>query len=187
MAGSRSVRRASLSEEINKPKHRHKRPTPPHLREDHSAIAARFDLELIQYDVVNAFVHASIDQEIFMRMPPGHRKKGTILMLNKALYGLRISPLLWQKEFMKTLTEIGYTQVPHEPCCFIKEGVLIFFYVDDVIVAYRKKDDEELKHLPGNSRRNTRSVEEIPSRVLGHGSPTRQNQKENLAYSDLLP
>jgi hypothetical protein len=68
-------------------------------------------------------------------------------MLNKALYGLRISLLLWQKEFMKTLTEIGYTQVPHEPCCFIKGGVLVFFYVDDVIVAYRKKDDEEAQAL----------------------------------------
>jgi hypothetical protein len=43
------------------------------------AIAARFDLELIQYDIVNTSVNAPIGQDIFMRMPPGHRKKGTIL------------------------------------------------------------------------------------------------------------
>lgn len=115
------------------------------------AIAARFDLELIQYDVVNAFVHAPIDQDIFMRMPDGYRKKNTILLLNKALYGLRISPLLWQREFMKTLAEIGYTQVPHEPCAFIKKGILVFFYVDDVIIAHRNKDaaavDQLTQHL----------------------------------------
>ena len=58
------------------------------------AIAARFDLELLQFDAVNAFVNATLDEEVFMRMPPGHRRFGTILKLNKALYGLRRSPLL---------------------------------------------------------------------------------------------
>lgn len=111
------------------------------------AIAARFDLEMIQYDVVNAFVHAPIDKDVFMRMPPGYGKKRTILILNKALYGLRISPLLWQKEFTRTLADLGYTQVPHEPCCYIKNGILVFFYVDDVIVAYRKRQTSEVEAL----------------------------------------
>lgn len=35
------------------------------------AIAARFDLELLQYDAVNAFVNADLKQDIYMRMPPG--------------------------------------------------------------------------------------------------------------------
>jgi len=55
------------------------------------AIAARFDLELKQYDDVNAFVHASLDEEIYMRKPPGYRNDGKILKLNKALY---VSPSL---------------------------------------------------------------------------------------------
>ncbi|KAH7462214.1 hypothetical protein FOMA001_g18721 [Fusarium oxysporum f. sp. matthiolae] len=67
------------------------------------AIAARFDLELIQYDAVNAFVNAKLDKPVFMRMPPGYRKPRTVLMLQKALYGLRESPLLWQKELTATL------------------------------------------------------------------------------------
>ena len=58
------------------------------------AIAAKHDLELKQYDVTNAFVHATMDREIYMRMPRGYKKKGTILRVQKALYGLRISPLL---------------------------------------------------------------------------------------------
>jgi hypothetical protein len=36
------------------------------------AIAAYFDLELKQYDAVNAFMHAPLDKEVFMRMPPGY-------------------------------------------------------------------------------------------------------------------
>ena len=58
------------------------------------AIAARFDLELIQYDVVNAFVNAKLLDAVFMTLLPGYRKSGKVLLLHKALYGLRISPLL---------------------------------------------------------------------------------------------
>ena len=36
------------------------------------ALAARFDLELTQYDAVNAFVHAKLDETVFMQMPDGH-------------------------------------------------------------------------------------------------------------------
>ena len=106
------------------------------------AIAAHNDLELKQYDVTNAFVHAALDREVYMRMPMGYRKPGTVLRVNKALYGLRISPLLWQKHFTSTLTSLGFHVVPHEPCCMIKDGVFIFFYVDDIIVAYSKLKEE---------------------------------------------
>ncbi|KAL3712549.1 hypothetical protein TMatcc_001248 [Talaromyces marneffei ATCC 18224] len=102
------------------------------------AIAARFDLELKQYDAVNAFVNAKLDEEIFMRMAPGYRESGKIYQLNKALYGLRRSPLLWQKELTSTFIKLGFKAVPHEPCCMLKSGVMLFFYVDDIVVAYKK-------------------------------------------------
>ena len=72
------------------------------------AIAAHYDIELKQYDVTNAFVHATMDREVYMRMPRGYQKPGTILQVNKALYGLRISPLLWQKEFTTTLQALDF-------------------------------------------------------------------------------
>lgn len=102
------------------------------------AIAARFDLELIQYDVVNAFVNAELQDEVYMRLPPGYQKPGVILRLQRALYGLRQAPLLWQKHFTSTLTRIGFKPVPHEPCCYSLDGVLIFFYVDDIVLAFEK-------------------------------------------------
>ena len=109
------------------------------------AIAAQFDLELIQYDVVNAFVNADLNQEVYMKMPPGYRKPGMILLLRKALYGLREAPLLWQQHFMKTLTNMGFRTIPHEPCCMIRNGVLIFYYVDDIVFAFHKDKTAEAK------------------------------------------
>jgi len=104
------------------------------------AIAARFDLELLQYDAVNAFVNADLDEEVYMKMPPGQRRCGTILRLNKALYGLRKSPLLWQRSLTAGLKEIGFKTVPHEPCCQTFNGILVFFYVDDIVFAFSHQE-----------------------------------------------
>ena len=116
------------------------------------AIAARFDLELLQYDVVNAFVNAELKQDVYMRMPPGYRRPGRILKLQKALYGLRQSPLLWQKELTATLTNLGFKPVPHEPCCLLKGGIMVFFYVDDLIVAYEKMNQQVVDWTIGKLR-----------------------------------
>ncbi|KAF6527735.1 hypothetical protein HZS61_008037 [Fusarium oxysporum f. sp. conglutinans] len=50
-------------------------------------------------------------------------------------------------ETIEHIGELGYEQVPHEPCCFKKEGILFFFYVDDVIVAYRKARGDKANEL----------------------------------------
>ena len=52
-------------------------------------IAARFNLDLLQFDAVNAFVNADLDETVYMRMPHGNQKSGTTYRLRKALYGLR--------------------------------------------------------------------------------------------------
>ena len=106
------------------------------------ASAARLDLELIQYDAVNVFVIATFDQDVFMRMPPGHRKTNTLLKLNKAPYGLRRSPLLWWKELSEKVKPMGFSSITHEPCCFIPNGVIIFFHVG-IVIAHRKRQKDE--------------------------------------------
>ena len=111
------------------------------------AIAARFDLELMQYDAVNAFVHAKLDEKICMKMPHGYKKPGVILKLNRALYGLRRSPILWQRTFHSALVDIGFKPVPHEHCCLTHNGILIFFYVDDIVIAFRKNDESVVHRL----------------------------------------
>ncbi|RYP68913.1 hypothetical protein DL771_006402 [Monosporascus sp. 5C6A] len=111
------------------------------------AIAARFDLELKQYDAVNAFVNANLPYEVFIKTPPGYPQRGKILLIRKALYGLKESPLLWQKDFTSTFRDLGLSPVPHEPCCFLCKGVLLFFYVDDIVAAYNKKNQALVDRL----------------------------------------
>jgi len=70
------------------------------------------------------------------------QRTGTILKLNKALYSLQKSLLLWQRELTRTIRKLGFESVPHKPCCFIKNGIIMFFYVDDIVFAFKKHQKE---------------------------------------------
>ncbi|KJZ71835.1 hypothetical protein HIM_06271 [Hirsutella minnesotensis 3608] len=132
------------------------------------AIAAEYDLELEQMDAVNAFVNSPIDEVVFIRMPPGFTRPGRVLLLRKALYGLRRSPLLWQQHLTGSLEALGFEKVPQEPCVMRKAGVLVFFYVDDFIWAYRKEDKEIAKEaMAGLQQRYRMSLLGEPRWFLG--------------------
>jgi hypothetical protein len=38
---------------------------------------------------------------------------------------------------------MSFSEIPQEPCVMIKNGVIDFFYVDDIVFAYRKKHEKE--------------------------------------------
>ena len=58
------------------------------------AIATRFNLKMLEYNAVNAFVNTPLNKTIYIKIPMGHKKKRKILHLHKALYGLKKLPLL---------------------------------------------------------------------------------------------
>ena len=58
------------------------------------AVIAKFDFETLQLNAVNVFVYANLDEIVFMKMLSGDMQSNKVLKLNKALYGLRRSPLL---------------------------------------------------------------------------------------------
>lgn len=132
------------------------------------AIAAEYDLELEQMDAINAFVNCDLDEVVFMRMPPGFEKYGTVLRLKKALYGLRRSPLLWQRDLTRTLRDLGFNEIPQEPCVMHKNGVIVFFFVDDIIWAYRMVEQALAKDaMAGLQRKYSMSVLGEPKWFLG--------------------
>jgi hypothetical protein len=99
------------------------------------AIAARFDPGLLRYDAVNAFVNARLEGDVFMKMLPRHRRNGMILKLNKPLYGLRRSPLLWQR-VRGPLKKLGcwvLNRFRMNPAVLSRvESSWAFFYIDDI-------------------------------------------------------
>jgi hypothetical protein len=104
------------------------------------AIAAAFDLETWQLDAVNAFTNSEIDETIYCDYPKGFEQFGRCLLLLRALYGLRRSPLLWLKELSGTLKELGLNEVEAETCLFSNDWLVVFFYVDDIVTLCRTTD-----------------------------------------------
>jgi hypothetical protein len=69
------------------------------------AIAAAFDLEIRQYDAVNAFINAKLSKLVYCYCLEGFSQDGYVLELLMALYGLKILLLLWYKELTSTLAK----------------------------------------------------------------------------------
>jgi len=98
------------------------------------AIAAYFDLDIHQFDAVNAFCNAFLDELVYIRYPDGFQVPGYCLQLIRALYGLPKSPLLWYNLMCTHLRKLGLQPVPDCPCLFANSTLVVFFYVDDIVV-----------------------------------------------------
>jgi hypothetical protein len=102
------------------------------------AMVAAYRLKTRQLDAVNAFLNAINDEIVYCYMPDGYKQPGKVFRVIRALYGQRKSPLLWLRTLTAKCLELGLKPIPGEPCLFTDgNGILMFFYVDDVIFAYR--------------------------------------------------
>ena len=72
------------------------------------ALAAIYNLEIEQLDVMNAFLNADLQETIYMEMPHGFAKKGYICLLLKTLYGLHQSSREWYKTIATLLLRLGF-------------------------------------------------------------------------------
>lgn len=103
------------------------------------AIAAAKNYNFMTFDVKTAFLNGNLreDEEIFMKIPLGVTKEsGKICQLVKSLYGLRQSPKRWNEKFLKSMSEVGFTQAKNEPCILKNwnSSIIIGIYVDDGII-----------------------------------------------------
>jgi transposase InsO family protein len=114
------------------------------------AIAAYFGLEAYQWDIQNAFVNADMDEEVFVEFPDGFKQQNRAILLQKALYGLRRSPRLWQKDFVATLAALGLKQASEDSCVFSNEYIVLLVFVDDIIAFCQPEDGEYLVNFREN-------------------------------------
>lgn len=97
---------------------------------------------LRQLDVQNAFLHGYLEEDVYMRQPPGYEESKVphyLCKLDKALYGLKQAPRAWYSRLSKRLQELGFTSSKADTSLFFfnKKGLVMFLlvYADDIIVA----------------------------------------------------
>lgn len=115
------------------------------------ALAAHFDWEIEQLDVVTAFLNPPIDENVYMEIPSGIKLGTTqnvpppsthVVKLRKALYGLKQAPRLWYQHIDRFLQSIGFTRSTADPNVYIQNGdssnphdrVILLLYVDDLLL-----------------------------------------------------
>lgn len=110
------------------------------------SLSAIHGFSLHQLDVSNAFLNGDLDEEIYMKLPPGYSdRKGdklppnAVCKLNKSLYGLKQASRQWFLKFSTTLKTLGFTQTSSDHTCFLKTTTSLFLcvivYVDDIIIS----------------------------------------------------
>jgi len=97
------------------------------------ALTAAFDLKIRQYNAINAFCNAKINNEVYYTCPEGFEQARKVIKLHKALYGLHTSPKLYHDELSRSLIEFGFKPAPSMNCLFMSDEIIVFFFVDDIV------------------------------------------------------
>ena len=96
---------------------------------------------LRQLDVQNAFLHGILEEEVYMRQPPGFvdpTRPHHLCRLVKALYGLKQAPRAWHARLGSVLRALGFTPSTADTSLFLLQRpevtMYLLVYVDDIIL-----------------------------------------------------
>ena len=106
------------------------------------AMAVAHGMYLRQFDVKTAFLYGELPehQSVYLAPPTGVAvPSGYVLKLDKAMYGLKQAPLMWNRHLNNTLCKFGFTRCQLDPCVYFKNdtatSLVLAVVVDDIILA----------------------------------------------------
>jgi hypothetical protein len=118
------------------------------------AFAASKGFKLYQMDVKSAFLNGIIQEEVYVRQPPGFENPKcphSVYKLSKALYGLKHVPGDWYARLKTFFLEHGYVMGSVDKTLFtLKHGtdfLLVQIYVGDIIFS---GSSHSCVHISGN-------------------------------------
>ncbi len=148
-------------------------------------------------DVQTTFLHGELEEEIFIKIPPGYKEylseleekvNGKFLRLEKSTYGLVQAARSWWKKFTTVLKkDLGLEQFKNDSCLLKRKSsdgkVFLIVYVDDCFVlgdkkAVKKALEEIKKHFAITRSENIKDF--IGCRI------EKENNKILLSQPDLM-
>ncbi|PKI72597.1 hypothetical protein CRG98_006974 [Punica granatum] len=158
-------------------------------------VAVAKEWHIHQMDVNNAFLHGDLEEEVYMKLPPGFSasSNGTACRLHKSLYGLRQASRNWFSKFAEALRHYGFIQSGADHSLFIFNrgniflGVLV--YVDDlIIVGNNASHCESFKGYLDSQRKYVLDILAECGMLASRPSPFPMEQRHHLSMSssDLL-
>jgi hypothetical protein len=136
------------------------------------ALAVQHDLSLRHLDVVTAFLQADLEDEVYVRQPPGYTTTNANLVhrLQRPLYGIKQAPRQWSLHLTNTLQRLGFKQLISDSCLYslISESsrTIVAVYVDDIIIASNNEEVEAFIIKSLMSKYNMKDLGKL-SHILG--------------------
>ena len=111
------------------------------------SVAINNGWEMSQMDVKNALLHEDLEEEVFMKLPPGHPQGGDSRMvchLYKSIYGLKQSPHAWHAKLSTALEALGFKKSSIDSSLYVQlntnDNLMVLIYVDDLIITGNNSD-----------------------------------------------
>jgi Reverse transcriptase (RNA-dependent DNA polymerase) len=115
------------------------------------SIAVNNGWNLNQMDVKNVFLQGTLEEEVYMTLPPGHKKKkmsNVVCRLKKSIYGLKQTPRAWYDKLNYFLISYNFKVSNADSSLFIKHNcngtTIVLVYVDDLIITRNNEMEIEL-------------------------------------------
>lgn len=109
-------------------------------------VAALNNLDLMMFDVGNAYLNAPTTEKLYTTAGKefGNEDVGKLMIIRRALYGLKSSGAAYRAHFAATLSDLGFTSCKADPDVWMRPGTksdgsthyeYILTYVDDCLVV----------------------------------------------------
>ena len=117
-------------------------------------------------DIGNVYLEATT-KKLYVAGPEFEELQGHVLVIHKALYGLKSPGLRWSQRLHHIMLQLGFTSCNADPCVWLREVKAKYEYIaiyeDDLLIA-----SEEPPQLIQDLKENSSSK----SKVMDHWNAT---------------
>ena len=108
------------------------------------ALAAVYEWEIDQMDVVTAFLNPKVDGDVYMALPLGiEADKPQVCKLRKSLYGLRQAPPLWYEHIDHFLRSLGLRRCEYDPNVYLSASTTLTDRTDSPLAMGNSKQSAQ--------------------------------------------
>jgi len=111
------------------------------------SVAINNGWKMSQMDVKNTFLHGDLEEEVFMKLLPGHPQGGDsrmVCQLHKSFYGLKQSPRAWHAKLSTALEALGFKRSSADSSLYVQlninDNFMVLIYVYDLIITGNNSD-----------------------------------------------
>ncbi|XP_048229524.1 uncharacterized mitochondrial protein AtMg00810-like [Ricinus communis] len=103
-------------------------------------------------DVKNGFLQGTLEEEVYMTLPPGYgttTNQSMVCKLEKAIYGLKQSLRAWYAKLILFLLKLNFVKCASDSSMFVRHThsctIIVLIYVNDIIIT--GNNNEEIQEV----------------------------------------